>query len=825
MEEKIDNAIETTNSNNQLTSTIVSTMTATTITGNGNTSSNLSQTIEDYEPEKWEMTTLEKASIPLDCNDVKDDVNNFNSTCILSQSSVDDAQMEKVIDNIVELGGCQHFAQTLEQKSDINDREKEVEHIHREIVGDRNPSVEEIDNKLTECKKQDQQQQQQANEPKLMVEPNISCSKEQQEPPQAPPQQQQQQQSELPQEDLPPLVDLKSTLQKMGEELGVADEDELIKSGQTLDKQHESIFPTEKSIQQNKTQREITEQDKVDAQDLIDIALTFRKEVDSNMKKQALHKGIVQESQNVQIDVNKSKDIVENLPKTSTVNESEEVKISVVAEAEINTNKDDGIKNIPQIEKHAKIHKQEKKQDIIVQETNKVADIVIENSTNKQENIPSAQEVVETKNKLDNSDTNPDDRVSKQQKDIHQIVKDSLIETSKSDEQHQMCVNEDDVSEHKKSKDDVLEQDPRDIISNVTQSEEENKKHEQPKTIDEVVTKSDDTNDAQDEKAVKSKSPSKAGNDDKLPETEKRKRGRPRLSQYKCPVLPSPTIAPAETHSENKRETKLESFAKSVVKNQPETENKTPINVDVEEKQDQPKDKSPIKSTDEKDVEIPMETEVLKEAKILVEEHLETSEENQEKRTRPVRASRVSKRIEPELPVVETPKSKPGRKPTLSAKRTRKQDEEDEEEEEKNDEEEKVIKDAGIVKRGPAKKVKCYQEESNIADKSHELVIKDTSKLGSDRLSRKALGASSSSSVNIKFDDSIISTNYKLFKELGDETEFECFSCHKYRTSRINNMVTHIKVCILPLYEARVEEYKKILATPKKNRNTKKYRK
>lgn len=58
----------------------------------------------------------------------------YNS-CILNQSSVD-AQMEKVIDNIVELSG--QFAPNLEQQESLIDKDKEVEHIQREIVGERN---------------------------------------------------------------------------------------------------------------------------------------------------------------------------------------------------------------------------------------------------------------------------------------------------------------------------------------------------------------------------------------------------------------------------------------------------------------------------------------------------------------------------------------------------------------------------------------------------------------------------------------------------------------------------------------------------------------
>lgn len=58
----------------------------------------------------------------------------YNS-CILSQSSVD-AQMEKVIDNIVELSG--QFAPNLEHQEGLIDKDKEVEHIQREIIGERN---------------------------------------------------------------------------------------------------------------------------------------------------------------------------------------------------------------------------------------------------------------------------------------------------------------------------------------------------------------------------------------------------------------------------------------------------------------------------------------------------------------------------------------------------------------------------------------------------------------------------------------------------------------------------------------------------------------
>lgn len=51
---------------------------------------------------------------------------------VLSQTAVD-PQMEKMIDNIVEHGGCQQFAETLQQRADEIDREKEVENIQREI--------------------------------------------------------------------------------------------------------------------------------------------------------------------------------------------------------------------------------------------------------------------------------------------------------------------------------------------------------------------------------------------------------------------------------------------------------------------------------------------------------------------------------------------------------------------------------------------------------------------------------------------------------------------------------------------------------------------
>lgn len=73
-----------------------------------------SHIVDDFEPDpKCEITTLEKASY--DCNDI----------------------MEKVIDDIVELGGCQQFPGIDQQEAGI-DREETVEHIQREIIGDRN---------------------------------------------------------------------------------------------------------------------------------------------------------------------------------------------------------------------------------------------------------------------------------------------------------------------------------------------------------------------------------------------------------------------------------------------------------------------------------------------------------------------------------------------------------------------------------------------------------------------------------------------------------------------------------------------------------------
>lgn len=55
-----------------------------------------------------------------------------DGTFSLSQTAVD-PQMEKMIDNMVEHGGCQQFAETLQQQADEISREKEVENIQREI--------------------------------------------------------------------------------------------------------------------------------------------------------------------------------------------------------------------------------------------------------------------------------------------------------------------------------------------------------------------------------------------------------------------------------------------------------------------------------------------------------------------------------------------------------------------------------------------------------------------------------------------------------------------------------------------------------------------
>lgn len=55
-----------------------------------------------------------------------------DSTFVLSQTAVD-PQMEKMIDSMVEGGGCQQFAETLQQQANELTREKEVESIQREI--------------------------------------------------------------------------------------------------------------------------------------------------------------------------------------------------------------------------------------------------------------------------------------------------------------------------------------------------------------------------------------------------------------------------------------------------------------------------------------------------------------------------------------------------------------------------------------------------------------------------------------------------------------------------------------------------------------------
>lgn len=156
--------------------------TMTTVTGNGTNVTRVddSEIIDDFGTDpKW--TTLEKASY--ECNDDIYDENSSGETAqqhqhedqmhqpeeqmqqqiqptehlvtenesqdtqtltnvvdlnsaILSHSTVD-AQMEKVIDNIVELGGCQQFV----QQNSLIDKDKEVEDIQREIVGDRSTQI------------------------------------------------------------------------------------------------------------------------------------------------------------------------------------------------------------------------------------------------------------------------------------------------------------------------------------------------------------------------------------------------------------------------------------------------------------------------------------------------------------------------------------------------------------------------------------------------------------------------------------------------------------------------------------------------------------
>lgn len=96
---------------------------------------------------------------------------NFQS-CILSQSSVD-AQMEKVIDNIVELSG--QFAPTIEQQEGLIDKDKEVEHIQREIIGE--PSIS-LDNSIQTAGQRGDagQQQQKPEEPQSLSQTDKPAS-------------------------------------------------------------------------------------------------------------------------------------------------------------------------------------------------------------------------------------------------------------------------------------------------------------------------------------------------------------------------------------------------------------------------------------------------------------------------------------------------------------------------------------------------------------------------------------------------------------------------------------------------------------------------
>lgn len=89
-------------------------------------------------PENIVEFTDDNVALPI--SSIQEADENIFKSSVLSQSSVD-AQMEKVIDDIVELGGCQQFGQTLEQHGCMIDKEKEVQNIQREIIGDGNLNI------------------------------------------------------------------------------------------------------------------------------------------------------------------------------------------------------------------------------------------------------------------------------------------------------------------------------------------------------------------------------------------------------------------------------------------------------------------------------------------------------------------------------------------------------------------------------------------------------------------------------------------------------------------------------------------------------------
>lgn len=113
--------------------------------------------VDEFEPDpKREITTLEKASY--DCSDI----------------------MEKVIDNIVELGGCQQFPDLDHQDGSTN-REEAVEHIQREIIGDRNHTHHEQKNQHEQqCQDVNQPQQIQEPEPQTQTKEEIQLQSESQ---------------------------------------------------------------------------------------------------------------------------------------------------------------------------------------------------------------------------------------------------------------------------------------------------------------------------------------------------------------------------------------------------------------------------------------------------------------------------------------------------------------------------------------------------------------------------------------------------------------------------------------------------------------------
>lgn len=205
------------------------------------------------------------------------------------------------------------------------------------------------------------------------------------------------------------------------------------------------------------------------------------------------------------------------------------------------------------------------------------------------------------------------------------------------------------------------------------------------------------------------------------------------------------------------------------------------------------------------------------------------------RRTRPVRSSRISKKLE-ETPKptkftqsnIETPKSRRGRKAQkrtpeeLSSKLDRNTEEDVNEqkkeaevvpEEPFKDKSAKIAKSEAKIHKSKTPDEIIEKDATKSVDLSPEPVIK--APYNSRSIARLTI-ESLRPKLDIEFVDRVDNNNYKKFRSMDPSGIFECPECD-FTTTRINNLVIHVKAHTNDCFKSQVAKYIKSLQSPKRN--------